>query len=147
MLKHSSVSVSGGVPGSWCSRCLFEPSECLWWDWICLWVSRSLQQSGIWFLMQIHHSYSLVGTSPFSLVYGVSPPSHSSSSCLSGVSLTLDMGFSSWLLLILGMEYLPFATCFNAAQLIKAYYLFLYLWAFLIFLVYLTNCDFTLISR
>ena len=32
-LKHSSVSVSGGVSGSWCTQGLFEPSERLWWVW------------------------------------------------------------------------------------------------------------------
>ena len=32
-LKHSSVSVSVGVSGSWCIEGIFGPSECLWRIW------------------------------------------------------------------------------------------------------------------
>ena len=134
MLKHSSISVSVASLG---------PSA----HDVCLSPLITSGGNGVWFLMQIHPSYRLAGTSPLTLVYGVSPPHHSSSYCLTGVSLTLDMWFSSWLLLTLDVGYLPFTTCSSAAQLVKAYYLFLYLWAFFIFLVYLTNYDFTLISK
>ena len=32
-LKDSSISVSGGVSGSWCAQGMFEPSEHPWWVW------------------------------------------------------------------------------------------------------------------
>ena len=33
-LKHSSVSVSVGISGSWSTQGIFEPSQCLWWVWV-----------------------------------------------------------------------------------------------------------------
>ena len=54
MLKHSYVSVSVGVPGSWCAQNLFEPSEHLW------------RERGL-ILNANLPSYHRVGASPLSL--------------------------------------------------------------------------------
>ena len=69
-----------GVPGSWCSQDLFEPSEHLWQEW------------GLILNMNLPLLPSCWGFS-FALGCGVSPHSHSSAYRLTGVSLTLDMGY------------------------------------------------------
>ena len=69
-----------GVPGSWCSQDLFEPSEHLWQEW------------GLILNMYLPLLPSCWGFS-FALGCGVSPHSHSSAYRLTGVSLTLDMGY------------------------------------------------------
>ena len=68
-LKHSSVSVSVGVSGSWCTQGMFEPSEHLWrvWGLILNVISQLLP--------------SCWGFS-FALGHGVSPQSHSSTTQL-----------------------------------------------------------------
>ena len=69
-----------GVSGSWCAKGLFEPSEHLWqvWDLILNVILHPLQ--------------SCWGFS-FAPGCGISPHSHSSTCCLTGVSLTLDVGY------------------------------------------------------
>ena len=69
-----------GVPGSWCSQGLFEPSEHVWWEW------------GLILNMNLSLLPSCWGFS-FALGHAVSPQSHSSTYCLTEVSLTLDVGF------------------------------------------------------
>ena len=69
-----------GVPGSWCSQSLFEPSEPLWQEWGLIRNMNSLLLPSCW------------GFS-FALGCGVSPHSHSSAYRLTGVSLTLDVGY------------------------------------------------------
>ena len=69
-----------GVPGSWCAQGLFEPSECLWQDWsLILKVNLPLLPSCWGF------SFALGG--------GVSLHSRFSTYHLTGVSLTLDLGY------------------------------------------------------
>ena len=69
-----------GVPGSWCAQSLFEPSECLWHDWsLIVKVNLPLLPS-CW-------------GSSFALVQGVSSHSRFSTYHLTGISLTLDMGY------------------------------------------------------
>ena len=69
-----------GVPGSWCAQGLFEPFECLWREWgLILNVNLPLLPS-FW-------NFS------FALGRGVSPHSCSSAYCLTGISLTLDVGY------------------------------------------------------
>ena len=69
-----------GVARSWCAQGLFEPSEHLWWEW------------GLILNMNLPLVPSCWGFS-FALGDGVSPHSHSSTYCLTGVVLTLDMGY------------------------------------------------------
>ena len=71
----------GGVPGSWCSQGLFQPSEHLWQEW------------GLILSMNLPLLPSCWGFS-FALGCGVSPHSCSSVYCHTGVSLTLDVGIS-----------------------------------------------------
>ena len=69
-----------GVPGSWCTQVLFEPSEHLWQEWgLILNVNSSLLLSSWGF--------------SFARGHGVSPHSYSSAYCLTGVSLILDVGY------------------------------------------------------
>ena len=69
-----------GVPGSWCSQGLFEPSEHLWQEWGLILNMNSL-------LLPSCQGFS------FALGCGVSPHSCSSAYRLTGVSLTLDVGY------------------------------------------------------
>ena len=69
-----------GIPGSWCAQSLFEPSVCLWWEWGLIPNTNSPLLPSCW------------GFS-FALGCGVSLHSHSSAYCLTGVSLTLDVGY------------------------------------------------------
>ena len=67
-----------GVPGSWCTQGLFEPSEHLWREWgLILNVNSPLLPSCWGFA--------------FALGCGVSPHGRSSAYHLTGVSLTLDL--------------------------------------------------------
>ena len=68
------------VPGSWCSQGLFEPSEHLWQEWGLILNMNSLLLPSCW------------GFS-FALGCGVSPHSNSSVYHLTGVFLTLDVGY------------------------------------------------------
>ena len=68
------------VPGSWCSQGLFEPSEHLWQEWGLILNMNSLLLPSCW------------GFS-FALGCGVSPHSNSSVCHLTGVFLTLDVGY------------------------------------------------------
>ena len=69
-----------GVPGSWCTQVLFEPSEHLWQEWgLILNVNSSLLPSSWGF--------------SFAPGHGVSPHSYSRACCLTGVSLILDVGY------------------------------------------------------
>ena len=80
--RHSNTvpSLSLWVPGSWCTQSLFEPSEHLWQELgLILNVNSPLLPSGWGF--------------PFDLGCGVSPHSRSRAYHLTGVSLTLDMGY------------------------------------------------------
>ena len=74
-----------GVPGSWCSQGLFEPSKHLWWEW-------GLILNVILPLLPSCQGFS------FAHGHGVAPNSCSSAYHLTGVSLTLDVGHLSWLL-------------------------------------------------
>ena len=67
-----------GVPGSWCTHGLFEPSEHLWWE-------RGLIQNANLPLLPSCWGFS------FALGHGVSPYSRSSTYHLTGVSLTLGV--------------------------------------------------------
>ena len=69
-----------GVPGSWCARGWFEPSEHLW------------QERGLILNANSPLLLSCWGFS-FALGRGVSPHSYSSAYRLTGVFLTLDMGY------------------------------------------------------
>ena len=69
-----------GVPGSWCTQDLFEPSEHLWREWGLILNSNSPLLPSCW------------GFS-FALGRGVSPHSCSSAYHLTGVSLTVDVGY------------------------------------------------------
>ena len=69
-----------GVPGSWCAQGWLEPSECLWWEW------------GLILNVNLPLLPSCWGFS-FALGRGVSPHSCSSTYHLTGVSLTLDVGY------------------------------------------------------
>ena len=69
-----------GVPGSWCTQGLFEPSELLWQEW-------GLILNVIWLLLPSCWGFS------FAFECGVSPHSCSSAYRLTGVSLTLDVGY------------------------------------------------------
>ena len=69
-----------GVPGSWCSQGLFEPSKHLWWEW-------GLILNVILPLLPSCQGFS------FALGRGVSPYSCSSAYRLIGVSLTLDVEY------------------------------------------------------
>ena len=68
-----------GVPGSWCTHGLFEPSEHLWWE-------RGLIQNANLPLLPSCWGFS------FALGHGVSLHSCSSAYLLNGVSLTLAVG-------------------------------------------------------
>ena len=69
-----------GVPESWCMQALFEPFKRPWWEWgLTLNTNLPLPQSCCGF--------------SFALGRGVSPHSHSSAYRLTGVSLTLDVGY------------------------------------------------------
>ena len=68
------------VPGSWCTQGLFEPSKLLWLEWDLILNTNPPLLPSCW------------GFS-FALVCGVSPHSHTSAKCLTGVSLTLDVGY------------------------------------------------------
>ena len=69
-----------GVSGSWCAQGLFEPSEHLWREWgLILKVNSPLLLSWWGF--------------SFALGCGISPHSLSNAYHLTGVSLTLDMGY------------------------------------------------------
>ena len=69
-----------GVPGSWCTQGLFEPSERLWREWGLILNMNSPLLPSCW------------GFS-FALECGLSPHSCSRAYHLTGVSLTLDMGY------------------------------------------------------
>ena len=69
-----------GVSGSWCTQGLFEPSEHLWQEW-------GLILNVIWLLLPSCWGFS------FAFECGVSPHSCSSAYRLTGVSLTLDVGY------------------------------------------------------
>ena len=69
-----------GVPGSWCTQGWFEPSERLW------------QEQDLILNVNSPLLLSCWGFS-FALGCGVSPYSHSSAYRLTGVFLTLDMGY------------------------------------------------------
>ena len=69
-----------GDPGSWCTQGSFEPSEHLWREW------------GLILIVNLPLLPSYWGCS-FALGRGVSPHSCSSASRLTGVSLTLDVGY------------------------------------------------------
>ena len=69
-----------GVSGSWCTQGLFEPSELLWQEW-------GLILNVIWLLLPSCWGFS------FAFECGVSPHSCSSAYRLTGVSLTLDVGY------------------------------------------------------
>ena len=69
-----------GVPGSWCTQGLSEPSEHLWQEWGLILNANLPLLPSCW------------GFS-FALGHAVSPHSHSSASHLTGVSLTLDVGY------------------------------------------------------
>ena len=68
------------VPRSWCTQGLFEPSERLWWEQGLMLNANSPLLLSCW------------GFS-FALRCEVSPHSHSSVYRLTGVSLTLDVGY------------------------------------------------------
>ena len=95
--RHSQFCLSlCGVPRTWCTQGLFEPSERLWREWgLILNVNPSLLPSCWGF--------------SFALERGISH-SRSSACRLTGVSLTLDMGCisSQPLLLTLDVGYLHF---------------------------------------
>ena len=78
-LSQSWLSLCG-VPGSWCTQNLFEPSECLWRKWGLILNMNSPLLPSCW------------GFS-FALGRGVYPHSHSTTYYLTGVSLTLDMEY------------------------------------------------------
>ena len=69
-----------GVPGSWCARDLFEPSERLWREWGLILNVNSPLLPSCW-------GFSFV------LGCGVSPHSCSSAYRLTGVFLNLDVGY------------------------------------------------------
>ena len=69
-----------GVPGSWYPQGLFEPSERLWQEWDLI------------LNVNLHLLPSCWGFS-FALGRGVSPHRCSSAHRLTGISLTLDMGY------------------------------------------------------
>ena len=69
-----------GVPGSQCAQGLFEPSEHFWWEW------------GVILNMNLPLRSSFWGFS-FALGREVSPHSCSSAYHLTGVSLTVDVGY------------------------------------------------------
>ena len=69
-----------GVPGSWCAQGLFMPSEHLWQEWGLILNTNSPLLPSCW-------DFS------FALGRGVSPHSRSSTYRLTGVSVTLDMGY------------------------------------------------------
>ena len=69
-----------GVPGSWCTQSLFEPSERLWQEWGLILNTNLPLLPSCW------------GFS-FALGRGVSPHSRSSAYHLAGISLTLDVGY------------------------------------------------------
>ena len=69
-----------GVSGSWCAQGLFEPSECLWWEW-------GLILNSILSLLPSCWGFSF----PLGLV--VSSHSRSSAYHIARVSLTLDVGY------------------------------------------------------
>ena len=69
-----------GVPGSWCTQGMFEPSEHLWQEWGLILNANSPLLPSCW------------GFS-FALGRGVYPHSHSTTYYLTGVSLTLDVGY------------------------------------------------------
>ena len=69
-----------GVPGSWCTQDWFEPCECLWPERSLILNANSPLLSSCW------------GFS-FALRCGESPHSCSSAYCITGVSLTLDVGY------------------------------------------------------
>ena len=73
------LSLCGG-PGSWCPQGLFEPSEHLWQEWDLILSVNLCLLPPCW------------GFS-FALGRGVSPHSCSSTYRLTGISLTLDMGY------------------------------------------------------
>ena len=69
-----------GVPGPWCTQGLFDPSECLWWEWgLILNVNLPLRPSCWGFSFAPEHWVSLHGSS--------------SAYHLTGVSLTLDVRY------------------------------------------------------
>ena len=82
MGKSGSVSCGSLLlsPGSWCARGWFEPSEHLW------------QERGLILNANSPLLLSCWGFS-FALGRGVSPHSHSSAYRLTGVFLTLDVGY------------------------------------------------------
>ena len=69
-----------GISGSWCAQGLFEPSECLWRAWALILNANSPLPQSCW------------GFS-FALGHGISPHSCSSTYCLNGISLALDVGY------------------------------------------------------
>ena len=69
-----------GIPGSWCAQNLFEPSKHLWREW------------GLILNVNLPLLPSCWGFS-FALGCGVFPHSRFSAYCLTGVFLTLDVGY------------------------------------------------------
>ena len=69
-----------GVPGSWCTQGMCEPSEHLWWEWGLILNMNSPLLPSCW------------GFS-FAFGLGISLHSHSRAYFLTGVSLTLGMGY------------------------------------------------------
>ena len=69
-----------GVPGSFHAQGLFEPSSWAWWEWGLILNTNSPLLPSCW-------GFSFV------LGRGISPHSRSSAYCLTGVSLTLDVGY------------------------------------------------------
>ena len=69
-----------GVPGSWCAQGFFKPSKRLWREWGLILKVNSRLLPSYW-------GFSFVPGS------GVSPHSRSSAYHLTGVSLTLDLGY------------------------------------------------------
>ena len=70
----------GGITGSWCTQGLFEPSESFWQVWGLILNANSPLLPSCW------------GFS-FAFGHGVSPHSCSSTYHLTGISLTMDVGY------------------------------------------------------
>ena len=80
--RHSSTVLSRSlwVSGSWCTQGLFGPSECLWLEWGLILNANSPLLRSCWGFSFAHRR-------------GVSPHSCSSAYHLTGISLTLDVGY------------------------------------------------------
>ena len=75
-----------GVPGSWCARGLFEPSEHLWWEWVLILNRNSTLLPSHW------ASPLLLGVGCLLMACPVQCSHCSSAYHLAGLSLTLDVG-------------------------------------------------------